>query len=338
MKFFKKIFCFLLSFTLLFGTCNYAMAACNDSSSTSPEVTHYNYPIVPGTEEWTKLTTHQAMIDAVQIPQDILDKMTTDELATAVLDNPMIIDIYAYYTLEDGFNKGYDVLCQELNCVRELSKRSNAMSCLTTELNNINSTVTLQKSPEISEELESKYLVGNRILQCITKENSSSIDAIADPQTPKISVLASTTTVSTPKGSSVSVYSNMTWADHGLTANEVTSLSNAYIKAYPNASKIANQSPVYNCHNYAWNTSNPQKYWMNNPSKYMSDGSYSKTATAASGYKVYYPNGGHSATIISNTDDNIYVKSKWGVLPVFKHNVHYSPYEDSGITFWRKNQ
>lgn len=44
---------------------------------------------------------------------------------------------------------------------------------------------------------------------------------------------------------------------------------------------------------------------MNNPSKYMSDGSYSETGTAASGYKVYYPSGNHSAIIISNNDDNI---------------------------------
>lgn len=321
----KRLLCFCMTCTLLLGMTANVHAETKDST----ETIHYEYPIVPGTEAWSELTTHQQMIEAVQIPEDILNKMNTEELVTAVLENPMIIDIYAYYTVEDGFTEGYRIMCDKLNCLNELSKRGDSAIVLEKALSNLSTVLVETEESGQAEDVQSMYMTGNRILQCIEEQSTSEISESM------ISPLAAITTVYTPNGSAVSVYSNTTWADHGITSTEGSTLANQYVKAYPNATKIASQSPVYNCHNYAWNKSNPTKYWMNNPSKYMSDGSYSETGTAASGYKVYYPSGNHSAIIISNNDDNIYVKSKWGAMPVFSHNVHYSPYDDTGITFWK---
>ena len=319
----KKLLCFFIMCSLLIGMTVNVHAATTDST----ESIHYEYPIVPGTEDWEKLTTHQQMLDAVQIPEDILNKMSTEELVIAVLENPMIIDIYAYYTVEDGFTEGYKILCDKLNCLKELSCRDDSASVLENTLNNLNTVNVKNADLEKGDNVQSVYLTGTRILQCMVEQKVS--DNV-------ISTRKSTATVYTPKGSYVSVYANMTWADHDISSTEASALAAKYVKAYPNATKIEEQSPVYNCHNYAWNTSNPKKYWMNNPSKYMSDGSYTKTETAASGYRVYYSRGDHSAVIISNNDDNIYVRSKWGAMPAFKHNVHYSPYDDTGLSFWKK--
>ncbi len=323
---FKRLLCVCMMFSLLFGITVTAHAGIIESTDSE----HYVYPVVPGTEAWDELTTHQQMINAVQIPEDILNNMNTEELAVAVLENPMIIDIYAYYTVEGGFTDGYRIMCDKLNCLNELSRREDATSALQKALSNLNTATVQSESSSEPEKVQSMYLTGTRILQCMVKQNVAEIsDSLVSP-------LASTATVHTPKGSSVSVYANLTWADHGLTSSEASTLANQFVAAYPNATKIAAQSPVYNCHNYAWNTSNSTKYWMNNPSKYMSDGSYTKVASAKEDYRVYYPKGNHSAIIINNEDDNIYVESKWGAMPAFEHNVRYSPYDDTSLTFWKR--
>ena len=40
----------------------------------------YEYPVVPGMEEWKKLKSLPEMAEACQIPEDILDSMTTEAL------------------------------------------------------------------------------------------------------------------------------------------------------------------------------------------------------------------------------------------------------------------
>ena len=64
----KRLLCFCMMCTLLLGMTANVHAETKDST----ETIHYEYPIVLGTEAWSELTTHQQMIEAVQIPEDIL--------------------------------------------------------------------------------------------------------------------------------------------------------------------------------------------------------------------------------------------------------------------------
>lgn len=88
----------------------------------------------------------------------------------------------------------------------------------------------------------------------------------------------------------------------------------------------------YNCHSYAWYVaSNSNQYWMDDPSPYMSDGSYSKTSSPSSNKRIYY-NGTHSGIMIDSTK----VKSKWGNMGVFNHHINSVPsdYDTQNITYW----
>lgn len=63
----------------------------------------WDYPIRPGSLEWKNFTTHQQMIDACLIPDDILKKMTTVELLKAWESFPLKLDIIAFNTPQLGF-------------------------------------------------------------------------------------------------------------------------------------------------------------------------------------------------------------------------------------------
>jgi len=83
----------------------------------------YDYPIKPGTEAWKKLSTKKEMIDVCQIPENVLFTLTSEELMDVCLAYPLLNDIFAYISVEEGVTK----LFQEFNGIRELSKRKDAI-------------------------------------------------------------------------------------------------------------------------------------------------------------------------------------------------------------------
>ena len=44
------------------------------------QVFAWDFPIKPGTEEWKKLKTRQAKVTALQIPEEVLPKLSTFQL------------------------------------------------------------------------------------------------------------------------------------------------------------------------------------------------------------------------------------------------------------------
>ena len=91
---------FVLSFAILFG-----MSAAKgergkiDNGGKSEQIIidqyfpddykGYRYPIIPGTESWNALRNHQQMVDACQIPEDVISKMTTSELNETIIAYPL---------------------------------------------------------------------------------------------------------------------------------------------------------------------------------------------------------------------------------------------------------
>src|SRR5574339_653333 len=79
----------------------------------------YDYPIKPGTDEWKNLRSQDEMIEACQIPAELLKKLTTEALVISCLRYPLYPQINAYNSIQHGFDR----LASKFNGFQELQKR-----------------------------------------------------------------------------------------------------------------------------------------------------------------------------------------------------------------------
>jgi len=81
----------------------------------------YVFPITPleNPDEWKALETHGAMVKVTQIPDDILEKISTKGLIETCFNYPLFGDIFAY----NSYNQGLDTLNKQFNGFRELYNR-----------------------------------------------------------------------------------------------------------------------------------------------------------------------------------------------------------------------
>jgi len=82
----------------------------------------YDYPIKPGTDGWKAFTTHDEMLEACQIPEDILKNMSTKALVETVLEYPLYGDMRAY----DSMQQGFEAVASQFNGLPELLNRKDA--------------------------------------------------------------------------------------------------------------------------------------------------------------------------------------------------------------------
>jgi len=87
----------------------------------------YNFPLKPGMPEWANLKSGAEMVTTLQIPQNILSRMTTKSLLETCLNYPLfIVDIIAY-----GSSKvGMEYATKNFNGFTELLKRKDAYNYL----------------------------------------------------------------------------------------------------------------------------------------------------------------------------------------------------------------
>ena len=118
----KKSFIFLI-LCLFTVSCSQNLHDENQTGNTwidwDGKVVAWDFPVMPGSEEWKKFTSHQEMVDACQIPIDILSSLSTDDLARICLRYPLLADIFAFNFLDNGL----DGLFIEFNGVKELYNR-----------------------------------------------------------------------------------------------------------------------------------------------------------------------------------------------------------------------
>lgn len=87
----------------------------------------YEYPIYPGTEEWKEESQNSAELrEKLQIPENILIDMTTEELVDAVLDYPCFNELYFF----DNMQTGFETMAETFNGVAELLNREDAGAIL----------------------------------------------------------------------------------------------------------------------------------------------------------------------------------------------------------------
>lgn len=84
----------------------------------------YQYPVTPYDKKWGIYMNEAERYVACQIPQEILDKLNTEELLDLVLECPQIIDI----SLNDSIKDGVKTLAQYFNGMNELLARKDCLN------------------------------------------------------------------------------------------------------------------------------------------------------------------------------------------------------------------
>lgn len=82
----------------------------------------YDWPIKPGMPEWKELTTHAQMVGVLQIPENILSDISTEDLMQTCLNYPLFLDMFAFNSLQQGIEN----IISDFNGLRELLKRQDA--------------------------------------------------------------------------------------------------------------------------------------------------------------------------------------------------------------------
>lgn len=111
-KLFGLIFCFVVC--IAFGSV--MSFAAEAEAYTISEA--YIYPILPRTEAWNRMSTLDEKIAACYVDEDLMKNMTTSALLETVLNYPLLVNIYAFDTIETGIEsvssyfKGIEILKQ----------------------------------------------------------------------------------------------------------------------------------------------------------------------------------------------------------------------------------
>jgi len=82
----------------------------------------YDFPVKPGTEAWKQFKTGQAMVDASQVPLEMLRSMSTAGLVETCLNYPLLSTMLAHNDLQTGFQ----AVASSFNEFQELLKRPDA--------------------------------------------------------------------------------------------------------------------------------------------------------------------------------------------------------------------
>ncbi|WP_309479775.1 hypothetical protein [Brevibacillus agri] len=309
--------------------------------ASAEKVGGYEYPVKPGTTEWKALESKMERQKVSQIPEDVLEQLSTEELVETVLDYPFLIDMYAY----DSFEQGFSAVSSNFNGLKELLKREDAASKLLEKYKVTKESKGVKKASS-DEMLDLKnleiILEQSEIKEKLSPNEVEEVEELTEE--PKRAAAA--IYVKTPKGTKVEVLQ----LGERLSSAEIKALDREVERAYPRTTLLRSATTNYNCHSYAWySTSSSNKYWMNDPGAYMIDGSYKKRSSASGDSKIYYDVRGNEHTGIVTTvysgppapgkdqASMIKVKSKWGQLGLVEHMADDCPYytSDSDLEFYK---
>ena len=278
----------------------------------------YEFTIVPGSDDWNSLNGAVEKRKACFVPKDIMENMTTDALVETVLNYPLLIDIFAYNSIDEGI----DHLSSYFQGVEILSKRSNSIASLLDYMDKNEAEKDTIKSVFVKTLIS--YLSDNQV--------NGSASTVALRYT--------NTYVYTPNYSAVPAYYGLSWTDHNLTQAEADLITYSFTYTYNSATIGGPANPSYNCHSFAWHSQLPNnKYWIDDPTPYFSDGSYTMTTSTNTGNRITYTTSvayDHSGIIFSNSGTNLIVKSKWGCYGVLTHDYNDCPYysQYAVIRYW----
>ena len=158
----RKIF-LLLNIVLLNGLFTFGQTVIKDE---------YEFPIKQGTKEWEQFEKIEDRIAALQIPDVVLKKLSTESLLETCLKFPYLTDIFFY----DNYQLGFEALMNEFNGFQELIKRSDLINVLIKKSQNFKEdvrSIRLQNDIEIGRFSFRHFVLGFMLAQDIVLENLS---------------------------------------------------------------------------------------------------------------------------------------------------------------------
>jgi len=116
----------IIPIILSFPGCEKPDTECCDCMEQNGESDAYNYPVVPGSDKWKKLSSHTAMVEVCQIPKKTLKNMFTFGLIETYLNYPLLFVVTAFNNTKEGMQQMFE----EFNGAQELLYRDDAPSKL----------------------------------------------------------------------------------------------------------------------------------------------------------------------------------------------------------------
>lgn len=200
----KRLASIILACTMLLTVSVTAFAMTEEQQEIYTIDVAYEFPYETGTPEWSTLITIEDKIAACQIPEDILESMTTEALSQTVANYPLAVNLFVY----DDLSVGYEKVKSQFNGLQELERRM----LLENGRRYTSSDMQLDmENQEVADPFREVYV--DTLVKCL--------DVVShDASYEKVSTRASISSVETPNGSDVTAYKNLDWSDHGFTENE----------------------------------------------------------------------------------------------------------------------
>lgn len=269
---------------------------------------------------WRTYESFDEMVEACQIPESLLDSLSTEALYKLCVEYPLGPSCFLF----NDSSFGLDKMLEAFNGYSEMQRRLSARSYAPDKLKKFSVEFDKFINANVAEDapLKAKYkqLLDNKLFgESKYVLNTKTV----------ASILSTNITVRTPYGKPVDAISGM----GDLTEAEYDYMV-AYINSmYPNAVILGDATKDYNCHGYAWcMASGGPTCWINcgtsstdvsNISKYWSSDAYKSTTIENDAVKIHYYNSDHSA--IKSTVPGYY-ESKWGSWCLMRHAPNYCPY------------
>jgi hypothetical protein len=86
----------------------------------------YNYPVRPGMDEWAKFETVEEMVEACQVPKDILKTISTQAVLQALWEYPFLSEVVH----RDEYQRDFEGVFSGNNAYNELIGRTDAGAAL----------------------------------------------------------------------------------------------------------------------------------------------------------------------------------------------------------------
>ena len=318
----------------------------------------YDYGVVPFSEEWEELTTLERKA-IFTIPKKVAESLTTEALLKTILDNPYIIDLFAY----NDFSMAVKLRNEQFQ-IKELLSRPDFYLILTNYVNSYSKSITSREAffiPQLNKtslslknSIELQTFVFDSIRLCFMKNIENNALTILNVPTDSFTQTRSYTGfVYTNEGAEVPCVFNKTWeewvAEEGVTASESFAITKmaGYRLIYSGLTQVAGLDPSYNCHSFAWHASTiNNNVWIDDTLAYRLEASLledENDSAIREGTKVMYfgyyagsdyPSYYHSANVYElNTNGSIKtVISKWGTYALVIHDIDECPYSTGSHT------
>lgn len=319
----------------------------------------YKYPILPKMSTWP-YGNHQSMVNVCQIPETVLNSMSTEQLVETVMAYPLLCDVISY----ESKKIGYETIKEHFNGLQALSIRDDRNECLEAYI------ISHDKTGD-SETSMSKYynlcistlLASDDFNITFERQTTPSSRATRTTFANNVNVFvyySNQSSISTPQGGSMYGYASVAmeywnysdgtkgWyfppsGEFGTDARDF--INNYYYTTY-GLSPVDSSTPSakYNCHSYAWYSQTAHNYWVEEFNSYGHTPVILQSANI-DGKAVYYNSYGnnitdpndnysHSALIQSkiyhpvhyNTVINLNLRSKWGGAGIYAHTIENCPY------------